>query len=408
MSFSIVDRRPQGSGSTVGNKKRFIDKHKERIRRHIDEKRKYTGIKDKFKKVIIEGIKGIYHPSENIDSGETRTVGVNNDIYNAGDKIRKSPFDQLMGGAGKDANSDKFHEIILSDKEFLDIYFENWKLPNFIKKALITTETTYEKGGYSTTGSPALLDIKKTYKNSLSRKMALEFAKEEEVKRLKKEIKHCKDNKKISILKKELQNLEEYMIPFIDDKDVRYKSKYEVEISEKKALVILVLDISGSMTDSKLFLAKKSFQLLYWFLLKVYKNKVELRFIVHTTQAKEVDEKEFFSTRETGGTSISPAFVLAEKILNEDRYLGYNKYLFQASDGDNWVGDNDESCHLLESILKKLQYYMYVAINIRHNDANNFYKTVEDNFGYDEKVGTVLINDESDIFINIKELFEGF
>jgi len=106
------------------------------------------------------------------------------------------------------------------------------------------------------------------------------------------------------------------------------------------------------------------------FLTKSYK-KITLIFIRHHTTAKEVDEQEFFYSRETGGTVVSSALELMHKIILE-RFptTDWNIYVAQASDGDNWNADSPKCRSLLvDKIMPYVQYYAYVEILPRHHQS---------------------------------------
>jgi uncharacterized protein len=124
-----------------------------------------------------------------------------------------------------------------------------------------------------------------------------------------------------------------------------------------------VMDVSGSMDQQKKDAAKRFFILLYLFLQRAY-EKIEVVFIRHHTQATEVDENEFFNSRESGGTVVSSALLLLAKIIRE-RYASsdWNVYVAQASDGDNWDADSS-TCRalLVDTIMPMVQYYAYVEI----------------------------------------------
>ena len=123
------------------------------------------------------------------------------------------------------------------------------------------------------------------------------------------------------------------------------------------------MDVSGSMDQATKEMAKRFYILLYLFLSRTYKN-VDVVFIRHHTQAKEVGEHEFFYSQETGGTIVSSALKLMIEILKK-RYASqnWNIYAAQASDGDNWA-DDSPLCHelLSKEILPLVRYYSYVEI----------------------------------------------
>jgi uncharacterized sporulation protein YeaH/YhbH (DUF444 family) len=130
-----------------------------------------------------------------------------------------------------------------------------------------------------------------------------------------------------------------------------------------QAVMFCIMDVSGSMDESRKDTAKRFFILLYLFLKRAY-DKIEVVFIRHHTAAAEVDEEEFFHSRESGGTVVSSALNLLTKIIGERYGSGeWNSYVAQASDGDNW--DNDSVlCKqlLINTIMPAVQYYTYVEI----------------------------------------------
>ena len=130
-----------------------------------------------------------------------------------------------------------------------------------------------------------------------------------------------------------------------------------------QAVMFCLMDVSGSMDEECKNIAKRFFMLLYLFLTRSY-ERIELVFIRHHTVAKEVDEEDFFTSRETGGTVVSSALELMHEIIRE-RYpsAAWNIYAAQASDGDNW-NDDSPRCRdlLINSILPVMQYYAYVEI----------------------------------------------
>jgi uncharacterized sporulation protein YeaH/YhbH (DUF444 family) len=130
-----------------------------------------------------------------------------------------------------------------------------------------------------------------------------------------------------------------------------------------QAVMFCIMDISGSMDQSKKDIAKRFFIMLYLFLTRSY-EKIELVFISHHTVAKEVAEEDFFYSRETGGTVVSSALKLMHDIVRE-RYptSDWNIYAAQASDGDNWNDDSPICRDILSSkIMPLVQYFAYIEI----------------------------------------------
>jgi uncharacterized sporulation protein YeaH/YhbH (DUF444 family) len=166
------------------------------------------------------------------------------------------------------------------------------------------------------------------------------------------------------------------------------------------------MDVSGSMNQATKDMAKRFFILLYLFLKRNY-DHTEVVFIRHHTSAKEVDEEEFFYSRETGGTIVSSALRLMKDIMS-DRFptSEWNLYAAQASDGDNW-NDDSSVCHklLIEEIMPFLQHYSYVEITPREHQALwSEYEQVRDEFP--ESFAMQQIVEAKDIYPVFRELFQ--
>jgi uncharacterized sporulation protein YeaH/YhbH (DUF444 family) len=128
-------------------------------------------------------------------------------------------------------------------------------------------------------------------------------------------------------------------------------------------VMFCLMDVSGSMTEDMKELAKRFFLLLHLFLARQY-ERVEVVFIRHTSEAKEVDEQTFFNSRETGGTVVSSALAEMRRVI-EARYPleDWNIYAAQASDGDNYSSDSAKCRTLLaDEILPLCQYFAYVEV----------------------------------------------
>jgi len=152
-------------------------------------------------------------------------------------------------------------------------------------------------------------------------------------------------------------------IPFIDPFDLRYSNRIKVPKPASQAVMFCIMDVSGSMDEARKDMAKRFFILLYLFLTRAY-EKIEVVFIRHHTSATEVDEQDFFHSRESGGTVVSSALHLLKDIIAE-RYPSndWNAYVAQASDGDNWDSDS-LTCRdlLVNAIMPLVQYYAYIEI----------------------------------------------
>jgi uncharacterized sporulation protein YeaH/YhbH (DUF444 family) len=138
------------------------------------------------------------------------------------------------------------------------------------------------------------------------------------------------------------------------------------------AVMFCIMDVSASMGQHEKDIAKRFFTLLYIFLTRQYEN-VELVFIRHHTAAKEVDEEEFFNSRESGGTVVAPSLKLMNKIISERYSNGqWNIYGCQASDGDVWSDSDAEECVQImrTETLPTVQYMAYLEISDRSKNSS--------------------------------------
>ncbi len=210
-------------------------------------------------------------------------------------------------------------------------------------------------------------------RNALGRRMALKRPKTDETKALYARIMELEaisspTPEQRAELKGLAESLEvllrrQRMIPYIDPLDVRYNYFQERPEPNANAVMFCLMDVSASMGEREKDLAKRFFVLLHLFLGRRY-DKIDLVFVRHTHNAKEVDEETFFYSRESGGTVVSTALVEMKQII-EARYPAdeWNIYAAQASDGENFSGDSEKCVALLNNeIMKLCQYFAYVEI----------------------------------------------
>ncbi len=192
-------------------------------------------------------------------------------------------------------------------------------------------------------------------------------------------------------------------VPFLDDIDLRYHQQILEPVPCSKAVMFCIMDVSGSMDQATKDLAKRFFILLYLFLDRHY-EKTDIVFIRHHTVASEVDEHEFFYSRESGGTVVSSALKLTQEVIDE-RYptSEWNIYAAQASDGDNWPDDSARCKQLLDNLLPKLQYFAYVEIAQRDNVLWKSYLSIEAE--HSDTFAMQHITSAADIYPVLRELF---
>ena len=170
---------------------------------------------------------------------------------------------------------------------------------------------------------------------------------------------------RILALKDEIDrlNAKRKWVAFIDPIDVRFNSFTEQPVPTSKAVMFCLMDVSGSMGEREKDLAKRFYMLLHLFLKRRY-EKVDVVFIRHTHDAQEVDEQEFFYSRQSGGTIVSTAL---DKMLEiqKARYAtaDWNIYAAQASDGYTQSGDARHCVEMLNGeVMPLCQYYAYIEI----------------------------------------------
>tara|TARA_R110002073_G_scaffold92685_18_gene217202 strand:+ start:4267 stop:5583 length:1317 start_codon:yes stop_codon:yes gene_type:complete len=376
----IIDRRLNPKGKSLSNRQRFMDRAKKQIKEAVDHAIKSRKISntDGGERIKIPS-DGLHEPRLVGDSkhGVRDRVLPGNKEFMAGDKIKRPP-PQGAGQGGREASEegegeDSF-QFTLTREEFLDIFFEDMALPDFVKKS-IKEEVVHEylRAGYKKQGSPSNLNLKLTMRNSLARRLCLRRPSDKDIADLEDKITALrarkrstdKQKKELVALLEELEVLKRKrkVVPYIDPLDVRYTSFTEVEKPNSHAVMFCLMDVSGSMGEVHKELAKRFFMLLHLFLDRQYK-KVDVVFIRHTHLASEVDEDTFFNSRETGGTIVSTALEVMQQVII-DRYppADWNIYAAQASDGDNLNSDNAHCRKLLtEEILPICQYFAYVEV----------------------------------------------
>ncbi|WP_127531212.1 sporulation protein YhbH [Paenibacillus kobensis] len=152
-------------------------------------------------------------------------------------------------------------------------------------------------------------------------------------------------------------------IHHISPDDLRYKTWEEIVKPQSNAVILAMMDTSGSMGSFEKYCARSFFFWMTRFLRHQY-EKVELVFIAHHTEAKEVTEEEFFTRGESGGTICSSAYIKAIEII-DSRYPPnmYNIYPFHFSDGDNLTSDNERCVKLIGELLKRANLFGYGEVN---------------------------------------------
>ncbi len=411
----IVDRRHQGKNKSAINRGRFLDRYKDQIKESVQRAIKNRAITDidSTKKISVP-VKDVNEPYFGHDHGGIwDTVRPGNEDYNVGDRFKR-PQNGSGSGQGSASNSDEEMEddffFELSREEFMQYFFEDLELPDMVKTQLMdTTSVKNQRAGYKTSGSASTMNVLRSMRGALSRRIAVGGKSNKRLKEAEIELicANFDKNEKLCLeLEEEIRKLKIKInaIPFIDTFDLRYSNTIQVPKPSTKAVMFCILDVSGSMGEYEKDVAKRFFILLYLFLTRSY-EKIDLVFIRHHTSAREVNEDDFFNARESGGTVVSSAIGLTQHILNE-RYPSneWNSYIAQASDGDNWHDDSIFCRQLiLDKIVPFVQYYAYVEIsNITQNLWVEYQKIADQHKNFAIKQ----IKELSDIYPIFVELFK--
>jgi len=427
MAFSIIDRRLNSRGKSTVNRKRFVDRVKHQIRKKVKksiEDGKITDIiKDKTEKISVPKGNIEEHTFRHDNGGVRQRVFPGNKEFLPGDRITRPPSGGGGGSkASKDGEGEDDFEFTITNDEYMDIFYEDLELPNLEKKDLATSDMfEWKRCGFVTDGDPSRLDLMRSMKEATGRRLSLSGGKNKKIKELKKEMVELKihielyaegecleEKTRIVEIENEILELKRRIkkIPFIDEIDLRFRNHVKVPIPITQATMICIMDVSGSMGQWHKEMAKRFYMLLYLFLTRKY-EKIDVVFIRHHTKPKEVDEDEFFYSKETGGTLVSPALELANDIILERYPLSnWNIYISQATDGDNWPDDNIEAVSLLDKkILPMTQYYSYIEINDdKKSDLWDPYEQIKHK--YENKFAMAKISDASDIFPVFRGLFQ--
>jgi uncharacterized sporulation protein YeaH/YhbH (DUF444 family) len=372
--MNVVDRRLNPKGKSLANRQRFLRRAREQVRKAVSDAVQDRKVSDVAGGVSVTG-KGLSEPSfGHGDKGVRDYVLPGNKTYSPGDEIARPDGGSGSGKGSKASDQgggeDEFVFTLTRD-EFLQFFFEDLELPDMIRQSIGQTESSKpQRAGFSVAGSPSALNVQRTMRNSLARRMALSRPGKDLIRRAEQEVllleeEHGTDTPLALEARRRLEALvrKAKAVPFIDPVDVRYNRFERVPKPITKAVMFCLMDVSGSMSEHKKDLAKRFFMLLHLFLDSRY-EKVDIVFIRHTEKAQVVDEETFFRDRETGGTIVSTALeemvsVMQAKYPTDE----WNVYAAQASDGDNFGSDSQKCVGLLQTrILPHVRYFAYIEV----------------------------------------------
>jgi len=334
---SIVDR---AASDRMRHKKKIEKAIKESIRDVIAEE-SIIGQNGKKKiRIPVRGLKEyrfVYGNNEN-----NKNVGSAGDHkIKRGQKIGPKRSDGARDqGTGKGSNEkgDHYYDVGVTLEELAEYLFGDLELPDLEKKQFrFISQESIKRKGYRFKGIRPRLSKKETLKRRIRRrKMAEKIGSHDPA-----------DNERF---------------PFHQN-DLKYHHLKPKIKENSSAVIFFLMDVSGSMSQERKYLARSFFFLLYQFLNHKY-DKVEVVFISHSTDAARVTEDDFFKVGTHGGTIISSCLDLELNIIEKEFHPNsWNIYTFYCGDGENWTSDNEMCIELFKKIKKVNQLTGYCEIN---------------------------------------------
>jgi sporulation protein YhbH len=334
---SIVDR---AASDRSRHKKKIEKAIKESIKDVIADE-SIIGQNGKKKiRIPVKGIKEYRFIFGNNENNQTVGAGGRHDLKR-GQKIGKKRAEKAKGqgsGHGGNEKGDEYYDVEVTLEELAEYLFNDLELPDLEKKQFrFISHKTVKRKGYRFKGIRPRLSKKETLKRKIRRQKIAE---------------------KIGTYDPESDE----RFPFHKD-DLKYHHIKPKVKENSSAVIFLLMDISGSMSQDRKYLARSFFFLLYQFLNHRY-DHIEVVFISHSTEANRVSEDDFFKVGTYGGTIISSCLDLELDIIEKEYHpTNWNIYSFYCGDGENWSSDNEKCIDLFKEIKEVSQLTGYCEIN---------------------------------------------
>jgi uncharacterized protein len=400
---SDAERSDRSAGDRLRHRQKVRESIRENIADIIAEESIIGKNKDRIIKVPLRGIKEYRFIYGENNAG----VGEGDGNAQPGQVVGKTGKEGQGKGDGRagDRPGVDYYETDVSLEELIDIMFEDLELPNLERRTLreIPSDHSTRRKGYRHVGIRVRLDKRRTARQRVMR--ALATGRKPDLG----QVENAGEPRETGEEEPEpqyapaagLRTPVKRRFPFHQD-DLRYKH-LETDVREdSNAVVICIMDTSGSMDTMKKYLARSFFFLLYQFISTRYRN-VEIVFIGHHTEASEVTEEEFFHKGESGGTFISSGYQKALDIITERYHPSlWNIYAFHCSDGDNFDSDNPAALRTAKQLAEVCNLFGYGEIKplgSRYYESsmlNVFRRLDEPNFQ------AVLIERKEDIWPSFK------
>lgn len=305
--------------------------------------------------------------------GPKQSGGVGQGEGEEGEPIGRGEGEEGQGEAGSEPGAHVL-EVDVTLEELAQILGEQLQLPNIQprgKKNIVSIKDRYS--GIRRTGPDSLRHFKRTFRQALRRQIASG---------------HYDPDDPVVVPVRE---------------DMRFRSWKETMQPESNAVIIYMMDVSGSMgVEQKELVRMTAFWIETW--LRYQYKEIDIRYIVHDAVAREVDQETFYHIREGGGTKISSAYRLCNRLIDE-RYPpdDWNIYPFHFSDGDNWGGGDTRDCiELLRSeLLPKVNLFCYGQVRSLYG-SGRFIHDLEEYVNDDERLVVSEVADREEIYDAIK------
>jgi uncharacterized sporulation protein YeaH/YhbH (DUF444 family) len=439
-SFIFVDRRKTGRGKSLPNRQKLLKRIKDSIKNAKPQDLDATGVmgagnsNKKFENPVKVARDALSEPTFRYasGSGEHEIVLPGNDVWEKGDPFpvqsgEGGPGNGKGEGAGQgNGNGEDDFIVNISRSEFYDAFFEDCELPDLEQTSeKVLPEAVWKPAGFQKEGNPGQMSVIRSYRNSLGRRKALNAEAYRRIEELEAEMDRYNTGthgqcQYLSLeeigsiiygLAEEIAALRSKIAatPFFEKIDLRFRKSEKVQVKSSDAVLVMAMDVSASMDEEKKRLARKYFVLQYAFIKRSYPD-TDLIFIYHTDEAYEVTEDEFFTSRVNGGTVISSAMDLTNKILTE-RYDASqtNLYFSYAGDGDNWNNDNARVQQILqnEGLLKRLRHAVYLQVGqeMSWSAQSQMWEVMQKISAAEPKLHIIKVHSDDEVFSAFKSVY---
>jgi sporulation protein YhbH len=351
---------------------RHNDKVREAVREHLPEIIAGGDVVSGGSRTVRVPVRMLEHYHFRLRTPEQRE-GVGQGAAKPGDVLAK-PSQDDGSGKGPGGRDEGGIEFVLEFKvdDIVDWLWEEMQLPNLKARIGKSEESDWTREGWDRKGARSRLDRRRSLRESIKRR-----------------------------------SMQEESPAFTDD-DLRFRQLARREQPSIQAVVFLLMDVSGSMSDRDRQLAKSFFFWAVQGLRRQYRH-LDTVFVAHTTEAWEFNEEEFFKVSGSGGTVASTGFAKVRELI-ESRFspARYNVYLFYASDGDNYSADRAQADSELQSLAEVANYCGYLEVSSASQrqlstETGGLFKALAD---AGRPVGSFALNRIEDIWEAVRHFFQ--